>query len=172
MTSHSHSIFTRHPITIFMIDIILVIAIICLTVGVSAPLLTLQKFYFLENQISLISAITDLYKMQEWLLFILIGTFSILFPFLKIIALLAIAHLPYNAGSFSEKLLYFIERWGKWSMLDVFIVALLLVSVKLGALAQVTVHYGVYLFATAIFLTMLSGLILETLFKKSINKNN
>ena len=35
-------------------------------------------------------------------------------------------------------------------MLDVFVVALLLVSVKLGVLAKVDVHYGLYAFATSV----------------------
>ena len=39
-------------------------------------------------------------------------------------------------------------------MLEVFVVALLLVSVKLGALLNVQVHYGVYAFATSVLLTM------------------
>ena len=37
-------------------------------------------------------------------------------------------------------------------MLDVFVVALLLVSVKLGVVATVRLHYGIYLFAAAVLL--------------------
>ena len=57
-------------------------------------------------------------------------------------------------GSFLDKTLHVIETLGKWSMLDVFVVALLLVSVKLGVLAKVEVHYGLYVFATSVLLTM------------------
>jgi paraquat-inducible protein A len=39
-------------------------------------------------------------------------------------------------------------------MLDVFVVALLLVSVKLGALAKVEVHYCLYAFALSVLLTI------------------
>jgi paraquat-inducible protein A len=39
-------------------------------------------------------------------------------------------------------------------MLDVFVVATLVVSVKLGSLAQVEVHYGLYAFAASVLLTM------------------
>ena len=39
-------------------------------------------------------------------------------------------------------------------MLDVFVVAILLVTVKLGFVASVELHYGIYAFATAILLSM------------------
>jgi paraquat-inducible protein A len=43
---------------------------------------------------------------------------------------------------------------GKWSMLDVFVVAVLVVTVKLGAMASVEARYGIYAFTAAVFLTM------------------
>ncbi len=39
-------------------------------------------------------------------------------------------------------------------MLDVFVVAILLVTVKLGYIASVELHFGIYAFATAILLTI------------------
>ncbi|KAG1694811.1 Thrombospondin-3b [Nymphon striatum] len=50
--------------------------------------------------------------------------------------------MQFEQGSVLDKTLQLIETFGKWSMLDVFVVALLLVSVKLGVLAKVDVHYG------------------------------
>ncbi len=38
---------------------------------------------------------------------------------------------------------------GKWLVVDVFVVAILVVVLKLGALASVTVQPGLYLFAVA-----------------------
>lgn len=54
-----------------------------------------------------------------------------------------------------ERFLYVLETWGKWSMLDVFVVALLFVSVKLGSLANVTVHEGLYWFGGAVIVIQL-----------------
>ena len=39
-------------------------------------------------------------------------------------------------------------------MLDVFVVAVLVVAVKLGAIADVEMRYGLYAFATSVLLTM------------------
>ena len=50
--------------------------------------------------------------------------------------------------------LHWMHSFGKWSMLDVFVVAILVVSVKLGAIASVEMRYGLYAFAAAVILKM------------------
>ena len=55
-----------------------------------------------------------------------------------------------------ERLLHWIGQFGKWSMLDVFVAALLIVTVRLGAIADVEVHFGLYAFAASVVLTMLA----------------
>ena len=47
-----------------------------------------------------------------------------------------------------------MHLYGKWSMLDVFVVAVLVVAVKLGTLASVEMRYGLYFFSAAVLLTM------------------
>lgn len=154
------------------LDLLIIIALISLVVGITAPLLTLQKLYFLESQVSLIGAVGQLYAKKEWLLFFILGGFSLCLPFIKIISLMSILHIPHQKKGFLNKLLQGIEAIGKWSMLDVFVVALLLVSVKLGALAQVTVHYGVYFFALSVLLTMLISFWLGYLAKSRDQENH
>jgi paraquat-inducible protein A len=41
-------------------------------------------------------------------------------------------------------------------MMDVFVAALLIVTVRLGAMADVTVHFGLYAFAASVILTMIT----------------
>jgi len=148
------SIIHRFSAQGILINILLLGSLALLIVGVSAPLLTLQKLYFIENTISLISTIESLYEEQEWMLFFIIGLFSICIPVIKIVSLILIVNVAYSRRSVLDYLLTLIETLGKWSMLDVFVVALLLVSVKLGALARVQVHYGLYVFAASVVLTM------------------
>jgi len=76
----------------------------------------------------------------------------------KIAVLLRILQLSNrNQGSSVTLIrhLHWMHLYGKWSMLDVFVVAVLLASVKLGALAQVQIHNGLYAFAASVLLTML-----------------
>ncbi|CAA6805031.1 MAG: Paraquat-inducible membrane protein A [uncultured Thiotrichaceae bacterium] len=165
------SLFLRNLYQGITIDLLLIAALITLVVGISAPLMTLEKLYFFENKVSLLSAVRQLFDKEEWALFIIIGLFSLCLPFVKIFSLMAILHIPHQGNSFLDKLLQWIEHWGKWSMLDVFVVALLLVSVKLGALAKVTVHYGLYTFACAVILTMITSFWIDRLAKKRDNKS-
>ena len=137
-----------------VINLLLLGALATLIIGVTAPLLTLEKLYFFENTVSLFSTITELFSQKEWFLFIVIAVFSLCVPIIKIASLILILNLEYKKGSFLDKALHIIELIGKWSMLDVFVVALLLVSVKLGVLAKVEVHYGLYAFAASVLLTM------------------
>lgn len=164
------SLFLRNLYQGITIDLLLIAALIMLVIGVSAPLMTLEKLYFFENKVSLLSAIGQLFEKKEWVLFVILGLFSLCLPFVKIFSLMAILHIPHQGDSFLDKLLQWIEHWGKWSMLDVFVVALLLVSVKLGALAKVTVHYGLYTFACAVILTMITSFWIDRLAKKRDHK--
>ncbi len=148
------SIIRNFPKQGVAINLLLLVALTCLVVGVSAPLLTLEKMYFFENTVSLLSTIKGLYLQQEWFLFYVIAIFSLCIPAIKIASLILITNMQFEQGSFLDKTLQLIETFGKWSMLDVFVVALLLVSVKLGVLAKVDVHYGLYIFASSVLLTM------------------
>ena len=148
------SLIRLFPKQAIIINLLLLGALGALIVGLTAPLLTLEKLYFFENTVSLFSTITELFSQKEWFLFIVIALFSVCVPIIKIASLLLILNVDYKKDSFLDKALHVIETIGKWSMLDVFVVALLLVSVKLGALAKVDVHYGLYAFATSVLLTM------------------
>lgn len=137
-----------------IINILLLASLACLIIGITAPLLTLEKLYFFENTVSLLSTVKELFHQKEWFLFIVIALFSLCIPILKITGLVLILNAAYLKGSFLDKTLHIIEIISKWSMLDVFVVALLLVSVKLGVLAKVEVHYGLYTFAASVLLTI------------------
>ena len=111
-------------------------------------------FVWDQKTVTLYSTITQLYAGGEYFLFSVIGVFSVCFPILKICTLLFANNIVMQRNTFLAYSFHIVETFGKWSMLEVFVVALLLVSVKLGALLNVQVHYGVYAFATSVLLTM------------------
>jgi paraquat-inducible protein A len=130
-------------------------SLVLLAIGVFSPLMTLNKFYLFENQVSLFSALADLTGQGEWLLFLVIFVFSIIFPMIKILFLFLVLNTGVKGKPGYRRFMHVLASIGKWSMLDVFVVALLLVSVKLGVLANVHIHYGVYVFGISVLLTML-----------------
>lgn len=145
----------RHPRQGVLLNLLLLLAIGLLCAGLYLPLLTLEKFYLFSNTVSLYSALVQLAVEQEWGLFLLVGVFSVLFPFAKLILLALVWNLEAGDSPAHRRHLHWLSEYSRWSMLDVFVVALLVVSVKLGALAQAHVGIGIYFFAASVVLSML-----------------
>ncbi|WP_456378404.1 paraquat-inducible protein A [Thiolapillus sp.] len=145
----------RHPLTGVLVNLLLLLAVALLVLGLKLPLLTVEKFYIFGNTVSLLSAISQLWQEQEKALAILLGGFSVVFPAIKLLLLFLVWNLEDSNSGRHQRHLQWLATYSKWSMLDVFVVALLVVTVKLGALAQAQVEFGLYAFAASVILTML-----------------
>lgn len=138
-----------------MVNGLLLLALGLLLLGLAWPVLTLEKFYLFANTVSLWSALMQLIAEREWGLVLILGLFSVVFPILKIIWLFVLWNVEPVCTDSHRRHLHWLAVFARWSMLDVFVVALLVVSVKLGALAQAKVELGIYAFAVSVMLTML-----------------
>jgi paraquat-inducible protein A len=125
-----------------------------LGVGLVAPIITLKKFVLIENTFSVLSGAIALLKEGQIFLFIVITGFSIVLPLLKIGVLNKLLSVKENKAANLDKYLHWMHLYGKWSMLDVFVVAVLVVAVKLGGIVSVEMRFGLYSFAAAVVLTM------------------
>jgi paraquat-inducible protein A len=130
------------------------IAALLLLVGLAAPIITLKKFILVENTFSVLSGVMELLEKGQFFLFLLIAGFSIVLPLLKLSVLYLLVSRREATQPGVRKLLHWMHLYGKWSMLDVFVVAVLVVAVKLGALVDVEMRYGLYAFAGSVLLTM------------------
>ena len=148
------SIATRFPEESRQVGFMAGLATLLLTVGIFAPIITLEKLLIVRNTFSIASGVVGLLKDGQLFLFLIVGGFSIALPMLKLAVLMRILHVDLNQGTRLRTYIRWMHAYGKWSMLDVFVVAILVVSVKLGALASVQMHYGLYVFAAAVVLTM------------------
>ena len=133
---------------------LLFIAAIFLAVGLVTPIITLKKFIFIQNTFSIISGTWGLLKEGHLFLFFIISLFSIILPIFKIFFLANILYSTASTKSNTKKTLALLHRFGRWSMLDVFVVAILVVAVKLGAIADVEKHIGLYFYAASAILLM------------------
>lgn len=145
---------TRKPLEGLLVNALLLAALGLLLVGLTWPVLSLEKFYFFENTVSLWSALLQLIAEREWGLVAILGLFSVVFPIFKLVWLFALWNLESASSTAHRRHLYWLAVFARWSMLDVFVVALLVVSVKLGALAEARVEAGIYAFAASVLLTM------------------
>jgi len=150
---------------------LLLLSTIMLLVGIFAPMMTLSKFVWIENRFSLFAGTLQLFVDGQYFLFLILLSFSILLPVAKLILLFRFWHSDSSSCAQLQHFMQWISHYGKWSMLDVFVVALLLVIVKLGALATVQVHYGIYMYAGAGLLIMLATTIISSIAKKDIENS-
>jgi paraquat-inducible protein A len=148
------NISTHYPREARRLRVILWITLVFLGIGLVAPVITLKKFVLIENTFSVLGGTVELLKEGHYFLFMVIVAFSIILPLLKIGVLYSLLCSKHREGADLERYLHWMHLYGKWSMLDVFIVAVLVVSVKLGAIASVEMRYGLYAFAAAVILTM------------------
>ena len=144
----------RAPLEGVVVNLLLLASLGLLLAGLTWPVLTLEKFYVFANTVSLWSALQQLIAEREWGLVVILGLFSVVFPILKIVWLFVLWNLEAAGSDRHRRHLHWLALFARWSMLDVFVVALLVVTVKLGALAQARVELGIYAFAASVVLTM------------------
>lgn len=150
-TADTKSLQELHPRRID-IAILLVLSTVSLIVGLSLPILTVRKLWE-KNTYSIITGIGNLWHEKLYVLAVIIFLFSIIFPIAKLGALAAVWFIRL-AEERRRKLIDLMEIFGKWSMLDVFVSAVIIVWVKLGALASARAEIGIYFFGASVLLTM------------------
>ena len=126
-----------------------------LVFGWLLPVMTVETLYIFEDRISIMGALMTLVDEGEILLFAVIFLFTVAFPLAKLgLAYLAWHDMP-RQSSRAERHIGWIEGLGKWSMLDVFAAALLIVVLKLSAVSEVSVEVGLYVFIAAVVASMI-----------------
>ena len=148
------------------IDIVILItlSVFLLIVGLTLPILTVRKLWN-SNTYSIITGIQNLWDEKYYVLAVIIFIFSVIFPIAKLFALFAVWFVRLEDQQ-RKKLIDCMEIFGKWSMLDVFVSAIIIVWVKLGVLASAQAESGIYFFATSILLIMIVSSLMSGLIKR------
>ncbi|MEM9604442.1 MAG: paraquat-inducible protein A [Pseudomonadota bacterium] len=130
----------------------LVLATVLLALGVFSPLLTVKKMLLWKNTLSVAGTLEALHGEGQYMLLAVIAVFSLVLPLVKLGVLYRVVFWPPRTAGATRTWLTAIHDFGRWAMLDVLVVAVLLVALKLGALASVQLHNGLYLFTAAVVL--------------------
>jgi len=111
-----------------------------------------------KTRISILEGVSELYGDGSYVLASLIFVFSVLFPIVKL-SLLVVIWLKSFTMRRRRVVLHWLAALGKWSMLDVFLAAVMILVIQARGLVRVQPLLGIYLFAAAILasigLTML-----------------
>lgn len=126
---------------------------------------------------TIVGGVIHLYQAGQWPLAVLIFLASLVIPLLKLMTLSYLL-ITIQRG---EKRLQQERMWlfrvtefiGRWSMVDVFVVAILSGLVQFGNLAHIEANAGTFCFAAVVVLTMLAAAHLdERLIWASVDNNN
>jgi paraquat-inducible protein A len=141
----------------FLIRVCVFASLVLLVTGAVTPLLTTERFYFFSNTFSLASGLRQLVANDQALIAAVVILFSFCIPVTKAV----IIWLAASRTASQTRLLAIADRFGKWSMLEVFIAALLLVALKLGPVVDTTLHYGAWLLAASVLLSGIASQLLS-----------
>ncbi len=141
------------------IVLLILASLILLILGLTLPVLTVRKLWEV-NTFSILSGIVNLWEEKYYFLASVIFFFSLVFPVVKLAALFVIWFIRL-ADQHRKWILYGLSALGRWSMLDVFVAAIIIVSVKLGALASAKAEKGIYYFGSSILLAMMATLFID-----------
>ncbi|MFT5111973.1 MAG: paraquat-inducible protein A [Parasphingorhabdus sp.] len=131
------------------------LASIFFAIGIFMPMITVSKFILVKSSFSIMSGAFGLLKGGQFVLFLLVVAFSIVLPIMKITILFRLLAQSGASDPKTGHYLHLMHEYGRWAMLDVMVVAVLIVTVKLGAIASIQVHFGLFVFGAAVLLIML-----------------
>ena len=133
---------------------LLILATLLFMFGIILPMITVSKFILIKTSFSIISGVIELFRNGQFILSIVVASFSIVLPVMKIGVLFKLLTEKEINNPKIKRYLHLMHEYGRWAMLDVMVVAVLIVTVKLGAIASIEVHYGLYVFGAAVMLIM------------------
>ena len=109
---------------------------------------------------TIIGGIFEFAAAGYWPLALMVCLASVVVPLLKLVGL-SVMLLQIRGGSAQAlpqrtRLYRLIEALGRWSMVDIFVVAVLVALVRFGGLASITAEVGAACFGAVVILTMLA----------------
>jgi len=151
---------------------------ICLVVALQGPFAVLTRHLyggtlekvakamspedFKEYSYTLFQSITELLHQPDWWVAIVIIIFSVCFPIAKLALLVWIISCKACDERVYMTLVKHLGWLGKWSMLDVFVLAMLVVTVrKLPGGSHLELQYGAYAFGISVLLAGVCSQLLQ-----------
>ena len=138
---------------ILLVPALLVLSALCLAFGLVLPLVRFEKLYFFNETPSLIDIVLSLWEQGSGGLALLVALFSIVFPVIKLFGIALEATAPPQGEGKAGWLARLLPVLGKWSMMDVMLVALVIVAAKTSGMASAFTQPGLWFYAASAIMT-------------------
>ena len=145
-----------------LLGITILLCLYAWALGVSEPLMTVEKLWVFEDTYSVLAIMETLRREGDMLLYALVGLFAVANPLFKMGGLLVVWAWFDVTGKRIVTAFSAVEIVSKWSMADVFVVAMLVVIAKTsGFLADARVEPGLSWFAGSAVGSMAAAQVLK-----------
>lgn len=124
------------------------------------PILDIQQLGH-HHTSSLLSGTIELIRHGSWFVGVIVLLFSIIFPLTKILLLLELSLLGWLHRRHKALTYRMMEAAGKWSMMDVLLLAFMVMLVKLGTLVQFRFGSAVVAFVGCVAMSMVASLLFD-----------
>lgn len=141
----------------FAVPALLFAALGLFITGVFFPFFHVTKFWVFHSGVSVVGGIITLFHEGEYFLFVVLTLFTLVFPCAKLGLLAIIWTEREHDLARTRRLHHWVENAGRWSMLDVFVVAILIVALKSAAVAEIRIGIGLYLFTFSVVATQFAS---------------
>jgi paraquat-inducible protein A len=117
------------------------------------------ELYGNRNSSTIWSGIVSLAESGSWAIALVVFLASIFIPFVKLLILFYLAFSAKTGKNpkFKTKLYHIVEGIGRWSMLDIYLLAVLVAIMKLGPWTTVEPNIGSLMFLLVVIFTMLAS---------------
>lgn len=152
---------TRKPDSLQRTSAFLTAAVLLYLPANALPIMSTSSVILGRESHTILGGILELWHTGSWDLALIVFIASLAVPILKIAALALLAVTAQRKSRWRQaeraSLYRVIETVGHWSMLDVFVVVLLVGMVRFGAVATVEPAAGLLAFGGVVVLTMLAS---------------
>lgn len=155
---------TRHPYSIQATWALLIAATIMYLPANLYPIMSTTSFGNTSSS-TIVGGVIELIEMGSWPIAAVIFVASVIVPISKLLAmawLCVSAQRSRNLGTQAKIRLYRLtELIGRWSMVDIFVVAILVALIRAGTVMSITPGPAALAFASTVILTMLAAMIFD-----------
>ncbi len=132
-------------------------ALLLYPAAMSLPVLELHKLGHVRG-VTVWSGAVDLMAEGEVAVGVLVFACSVVVPVLKVLGILALSWRRVWGTAAARARAHRIIEWaGRWSMLDVLLVAILVAAIKLGNWADIQAGPGVFAFAGVVVMSLMAS---------------
>lgn len=147
----------QHPVTPiqWVLEFAMTVSFLLLLAGLLLPALSITSFGFIGREYSILEGIDRFYRNGQELIGTVVLFFSVILPLAKLIAGFLLLNRWNHSGARAQRTLAFLMFVSKWSMADVFVLALTILIINGQLITSADLRPGVAFFTVGVLLSSL-----------------